>query len=167
MPFTGKRHTKPPAGAFDIPPPPKRRKGKALTGRYITTPPVGLQNPGISGVGNATGNSSAGEDPPTSTNPKLWVWTPHETTRTSEFRKTTVPIDLSDDSEDSDAVPSNTNTSRPAGPQTEYGAWDRLEDAGLGSDDEVEGIHPRPSGGKVCDLLDVSYIDLCTVLDPK
>jgi hypothetical protein len=142
MPFTGKRMTEPPPGLSDTPPPTKRRKGRVLTGRYNTIPPDELAS---TSAGSTThpGNTSSSTDSPT-----LWVWKQHTTSRLAEYRKTEVPIELSQDPGEEDKRPEVPNTTTDNVPLNE-GHRDEGTDDNRPPDDTEEPTEPRASWGKV------------------
>lgn len=140
MSLSGKRFTEPPEGVANNPPPLKRRRGKNITGRFSTIPPGGNTDIPIS----SNADDASAEGASSSNVGRRWEWDETTTSRTTEFRKRTIPIDLSAVS----GEPNPDNGKRRAVEDPDPGTWDPGPNEYPGSDIDQEGISHR-SRGKV------------------
>jgi len=142
MPLTGKRITEPPPSIVDAVLPPKRRKGRVLTGHFNTIPPDYVET--TSAMYAATvGNDSSSPDKGT-----VWQWEEHTTSCQTGYKKRTVPIELTNDPTERDMPPGLRHTTTDSMHST---AYDIHQDTA----DHIQDTQaPRSSRGKVgCDNI--------------
>lgn len=152
MPFTGKRMTEPPPGIGDAIPPIKRRKGRVLTGQYNTTPPEDVA------ATSTIHGMSADKDTSSAERARVWHWEEHTSSRQTEYKKRTVPLQLSDDSDEPDGLPRSLNPTTDTPYSTEYRVCEGAENH-RPYDDPEGPIEPRSSRGKVscCEIAYGQY----------